>query len=90
MPRKEKFEEYNLKTKITTIRIPDLENLDKEKELRKRINDFVLDFLNLKANTNTIDTSILKKMIKPFSEYGIELDLKDIEINRIKELYEMI
>ena len=29
-------------------------------------------------------------MIKPFAEYDIELDLEDIEINRIKELYEMI
>lgn len=46
MPRKEKFEKYNLKTKITTIRIPDLENLSKEKELRKAIDVFVVDFLN--------------------------------------------
>ncbi len=51
MPRKEKFKEYNLKTKITTIRIPDLKDLNKEKELRKSLDDFVLDFLNLKANT---------------------------------------
>jgi len=46
MPRKEKFEKYNLKTKTKTIRIPDLENLSKEKELRKAIDVFVVDFLN--------------------------------------------
>ena len=46
MPRKEKFEKYNLKTKITTIRIPDLEDLNKEKELRKAIDVFIVDFLN--------------------------------------------
>jgi len=48
MPRKEKFEKYNLKTKITTIRIPDLKDLNKEKELRKAIDIFIIDFLNKK------------------------------------------
>jgi len=51
MPRKEKFEKYNLKTKTTTIRIPDLENLNKEKELRKAIDVFVVDFLNKELKT---------------------------------------
>jgi len=55
LPRKEKFREYEYETKTTTIRIPDLKDLDKEKQLRKEIDNFVLERLfkkqNLKANT---------------------------------------
>ena len=45
MPRREKFEEYGLKTKTTTIRIPDLKDLDRERELRREIDVFVIDFI---------------------------------------------
>lgn len=90
MPRKEKFKEYNLKTKITTIRIPNLENLDKEKELRKRINDFVLDFLNLKANTNMIDVSIIKKFIPPFIKNEMDIPFNDEQQIRLKEIWSEI
>lgn len=45
MPRREKFEEYGLKTKTTTIRIPDLKDLDRERDLRKEIDVLVIDFI---------------------------------------------
>ena len=45
MPRREKFEEYGLKTKTTTIRIPDLKDLDRERDLRKKIDVLVIDFI---------------------------------------------
>ena len=92
MPRKEKFEEYGLKTKTTTIRIPVLEDLDKEKELRKAIDTFVLDFINLKKNTISNDVLTLKKGI-------LELNLlmsivkpkipSNIDKNKIKEGIEL-
>ena len=91
MPRKEKFKEYEYNTKITTIRIPDLKDLDKEKQLREAIDNFVLEYLRLKPNTilkaNTIDTSILKKMIPEFVKAGIKTYLESNEIERIKQLY---
>ncbi len=86
MPRKEKFEEYGLKTKITTIRIPNLEDLDKEKELRKAIDIFVLDFINLK--TNTIDTQILKNGILELNKLMSIVKPtipSNIDINKIRE-----
>ncbi len=85
MPRKEKFEEYGLKTKTTTIRIPNLENTDKEKELRKAIDIFVLDFINLKTNTNT---QILKNGILELNKLMSIVKPKipsNIDINKIRE-----
>ncbi|HDZ18121.1 hypothetical protein LCGC14_1110470 [marine sediment metagenome] len=52
MPRKEKFEKYGLKTKTTTIRIPDLNDLEKDKNMRKAIDEFILDYLNLKEKVS--------------------------------------
>ena len=37
---------------------------------------------------NRLDTQILKRLIKPFTDYGIKVDLETNEINRIKELWE--
>jgi len=92
MVKTKKFAKYDCDTKITTIRIPDLNDLDKEKSLRQEIDDFVVELLfgnlNSKTNTNEIDTEILKKMIPEFAKANLEVDLKDNEINRIKDLYE--
>lgn len=92
MPRKEKFEEYNLKTKTTTIRIPVLEDLEKEKELRKAVDVFILEHLNLKKNTILNDILTLKNGI-------LELNLlmsivkpkipSNIDKNKIKEGIEL-
>lgn len=90
MPRKEKFEEYGLKTKPTTIRIPDLEDLDKEKKLRKAIDIFVLDSINLKANTNMIDVSIIKKFIPPFIKNEMDIPFNDEQQIRLKEIWSEI
>ncbi len=38
--------------------------------------------------TELVDTQILKKMIKPFVEKNIDLDLENDEIERIKVLWE--
>ncbi len=37
-----------------------------------------------------LDTEILKKMIPEFIKQGIELDLDEKEIERVKELYDKI
>jgi len=88
MPRKEKFEEYNLETKTTTIRIPDLNDLDKEKELRKAVDDFILDYLNLKPNTKTNDILTLKNGILELNKMMTIIKPKipaNIDKNKIKE-----
>lgn len=40
--------------------------------------------------TNRIDTNILKKLLKPFAEKGINVKLEKEEIKRVKELWEEI
>ena len=40
--------------------------------------------------SESIDTEILKKLIIPFARSGIEIDLSNEEIKRIKQLMEMI
>jgi hypothetical protein len=45
---------------------------------------------NQSGNVNTLDTQILKKLIRPFIKNGIRIVLAEEEINRIKELYEEI
>ena len=40
-------------------------------------------------NINALDTKILKKMIKPFAEEGIKINLKQKEIDRINKLYKV-
>ena len=67
MPRREKFEEYGFKTKTTKIRIPDLKDLDKERELRKGIDVFVIDFIE-KGLEQKSENSYLKQK-KAENEY---------------------
>lgn len=97
MPRKEKFEKYNLKTKTTTIRIPDLENLNKEKELRKAIDVFVVDFLNRELKTKLgleqrilteyINTRKLGDFLEILKEKRIDMiiDIRWNTLNKSKE-----
>lgn len=97
MPRKEKFEKYNLKTKTTTIRIPELEDLSKEKELRKAIDVFVIDFLNKELKTNLrleqrilteyINTRKLDDFLGILEEKGIDMviDIRWNTLNKSKE-----
>lgn len=58
----------------------------------KSISRLLLDpILNVNTSVdNSIDTQILKKMLKPFIEKGITLDLEEKEITRIKQLWEGI
>jgi len=90
MVKTKKFAKYGYDTKITTIRIPDLNDLDMERILRKAIDGFVIEYFftksNSKTNTNEIDTEILKKMIIPFIENEIEIDLEQKEANRLEQL----
>ena len=74
MPRKEKFEEYDLKTKTTTIRIPDLKDINKERELRRKNDVFVVDF---------IEKGLKQKSGNSYEISGV--DQNSIEID--KELY---
>lgn len=96
MPRKEKFKEYEYETKTTTIRIPDLKDLDKEKQLRKEIDNFVLEKIfkkqSLKANTfdNELNDKLLLLMIKAgidSDDYGINITMEEIgpNIERLKK-----
>lgn len=44
-------------------------------------------FLDGDIESNTLDTTILKKLIQPFIEHDIEINLQEYEINRIKQLW---
>lgn len=39
------------------------------------------------SDGNSIDTDILRKLILPFAERGIEIDLTEIEVQRIQSLF---
>lgn len=43
-----------------------------------------------KVKNDDLDTKILKKLITPFKEHGIKIDLEEHEIKRIKSLWEEI
>lgn len=55
----------------------------------KSISRLLLDPILAGVNTS-VDTQILKKMLKPFIEKGITLELEEKEITRIKQLWEEI
>ena len=71
------------------------------KKSNKSISELLLDPILRNVNTYvdtadkisqkiiSIDTLILKKMLKPFMEKGITLDLEEKEIMRIKQLWEV-
>ncbi|MFW9971079.1 MAG: DUF1778 domain-containing protein [Candidatus Odinarchaeota archaeon] len=68
---------------------------EKAENQNKSISQFVLDSVLTNVNTpvenvltNGLDTQILKKLLKPFAENGISVDLEDAEIKRIQELWE--
>jgi len=57
----------------------------------KNVNTHVdTDSNPISQKTISKDTRILKKMLKPFIEKGISLDLKEGEIKRIKQLWKEI
>lgn len=73
------------------------------KKSNKSISELLLDPILRNVNTNvdtdsdnisqkniSRDIQILKKMLKPFMERGITLDLEEEEIIRIKQLWEEI
>ena len=66
------------------------DNLIKEIGKKNRYIIYTIIEKDNKKESHSLDTQILKKMIKPFAENDIELNLEVIEINRIKKLYEMI
>lgn len=63
---------------------------DKAKQENKSLSQYILESVLTpkQGSVNTLDTQILKKMIKPFIERGITLDLDEGEIIRIKQLWE--
>jgi len=65
----------------------------KAKDQEKSMTSYLLEGVMTPNNssesviTNTIDTSILRKMIKPFAEKGIQVNLNEDEIERVQELW---
>ncbi|MBA7603905.1 hypothetical protein ES703_11023 [subsurface metagenome] len=90
MVRKQKWIDYGFETKTRSIRIPKLDDLDKERNLMKAIDELIIEKLftpkNAKENINEIDTEIIKKMIPAFIKYEISIDLKQKEANRLEQL----
>lgn len=72
------------------------EILQKAKEQDKTMTSFILENVMTLKNkqenviTNNPDISILKKMIIPFAEKGVQVDLTENEIKRIQELWREI
>ena len=65
----------------------------KAKDQEKTITSYILEGVMTPINksedviTDTIDTTILSKMIKPFAEKGIQVNLNEDEIKRVQELW---
>lgn len=76
---------YGEKLVVATVKVPE----SRKKEIQEILPDLVEQYIN-GITSISIDSDILKKMIPAFIKNGIEIDLEDNEIERIKELYEVI
>lgn len=94
MVKTKKFAKYEYDTKITTIRIPDLNDLDMEKSLRKAIDDFVIEQLFTKSNSkpNTIKNKLkfLYNLMSEKTEFKDDIEITDNEITELQEIREVI
>ena len=84
MGRQKKFNEDS---KVLTIRVPKSRFDDIKEIVKKMIHD---ENFSLFYSDNTMDTQILRKMIIPFAQNKVKVDLDIIESKRIKILWEMI
>ncbi|MBA7492064.1 hypothetical protein ES702_02613 [subsurface metagenome] len=73
---------YGEKMVVATVKVPE----SRRKEIQEALPDLVEQYIE----EISIDTEILKKMIPVFIENKIEIELEDNEIERIKQLYEVI
>ncbi|MBA7603907.1 hypothetical protein ES703_11025 [subsurface metagenome] len=93
MVKTKKFAKYGYDTKTTTIRIPDLNDLDKEKSLRKMIDGFVIEQLftsNSKTNTIINKLRFLYNLMSEKTEFKENIEMTDNEITELQEIREVI
>lgn len=85
---KEIAQDLNLKENAVNVYISRLkkERLIERIGKKNRYNIYATIKKEQNKESYSLDTKILKKLIKPFVEHGIEIDLETNEINRIKEL----
>lgn len=82
-------EDLDLKEKAVHVYICRLrkDNLIEKVGKINRYNVYTSIKTEQNIDSHSLDTKILKKLIKPFVEYGIKTDLEVNEINRVKELW---
>ncbi len=73
---------YGEKLVVATVKVPGSRKEEIQKELPILVEQYIEGITSI-----SIDTEILKKMIIPFTNAGIKVDLETNEIERIKELF---
>jgi len=73
---------YGERLVVATVKVPESRREEIQKELPILVEQYIIGITSI-----SIDTIILKKLIIPFTNAEIKVDLETNEIERIKELF---